>query len=567
MSTESTKQLWLFGERASMNNKIIYRILLLVFCLYGCGGDGSNNIVPDLKWNLGTGEGSAGSPSPANIKATSGHGSITIAWTSAVSKNWLYLAEVPEITSRNYVSLPGGKAFYAYNFSNDGSMTIHCLSSSKEYYFVMTSEYRHGNFLYYYDTISHDSNVVSATPLAKISAPLEPLTGLQAISGINKVELLFNQPALNEDRQVHQTYKVYLASEPWLNWHDGLENSTALPGKSASYQNPMKLSVTGLDKNVEYHFAISSFCGDESSLTEPVSGTITSEIQWQELAEVNVMEPGSSGQSILGKIYLVGVDKDTQTPILNIYNPENDSWTIGIAPIEWQINAASAVIDNNLYIAGGRTKEGVTNTLSVYETDGPSWTIMAPMPSPLSRATMVNLNDKLVVLGGYDELGNVNQNIDIYDPDTDTWERKSIMLNNSFYVKAQVVGEKLMVVSPDDLWSENFFLFDIETGEKTFLAAFPEAIKGFNTAIVANSFYVVPADKDDGLYIYSIDKNSWERQSNRKKSLASDPVLAVISNELYVAGRLVIEIKGQGGLISRALGNGTSLEKTTLVKK
>ena len=83
--------------------------------------------------------------------------------------------------------------------------------------------------------------------------------------------------------------------------------------------------------------------------------------------------------------------------------------------------AASGVIGNQLFVAGGRNDDADYNlsTLQIFDFTTRTWRLGAPMPAAKQEAIGVVVDGKLFVITGYDPT------ISVYDPASDTWSVES----------------------------------------------------------------------------------------------------------------------------------------------
>lgn len=84
---------------------------------------------------------------------------------------------------------------------------------------------------------------------------------------------------------------------------------------------------------------------------------------------------------------------------------------------------AAAVLNNNIYIAGGFTENGQnTNIVEVYDTTTDTWSTIAPMPERLDHAMAAAANGKLYIIGGWRVFGEqASDAVYEYDPQTERW--------------------------------------------------------------------------------------------------------------------------------------------------
>ena len=83
---------------------------------------------------------------------------------------------------------------------------------------------------------------------------------------------------------------------------------------------------------------------------------------------------------------------------------------------------AAAVYENQLYLIGGLTPQGISNSVLRFQPDSGTWQARAPMPDALGYIQAALLGEKLYVPGGCDAGGVPTRQLEIYDPRLDHWE-------------------------------------------------------------------------------------------------------------------------------------------------
>lgn len=139
-------------------------------------------------------------------------------------------------------------------------------------------------------------------------------------------------------------------------------------------------------------------------------------------------ERGASATAVLdGIIYVAGGLRNGAVPDFSSYDPATDGWE-GRAELPTQLDhLVAGAIDDRIYVAGGRNAriESHTNALHIYDPASDSWSLGAPMPTSRGGAAAAVANGRLFVCGGEGNTGHpsgVFDNVEAYDPETDTWE-------------------------------------------------------------------------------------------------------------------------------------------------
>lgn len=134
------------------------------------------------------------------------------------------------------------------------------------------------------------------------------------------------------------------------------------------------------------------------------------------------------------------------------YNPNNDSWASLPTPPSIHLSPVAGVISGKFYLAGG-TADGALNpnfALHVYDPGTNSWSTKAQLPAKHQNAAGGALLGKLYVAGGinFSVPGTIPVSaVRAYDPATNTWSSKALMLTPRHYAAGVNAGGKLWVIS------------------------------------------------------------------------------------------------------------------------
>lgn len=174
---------------------------------------------------------------------------------------------------------------------------------------------------------------------------------------------------------------------------------------------------------------------------------------------------GNAAGVIGGKLYVVGgcigfppTGPDCRigtTNLMEVYDPDFDTWkTLASMPTP-RNSVAAAVIDGKLHVVGGNVTCGVCTPLSTHEVYDPAtdtWLSsdfgdVAPMPVALNSPAAVAIGGKLYVVGGQNNLGNSTGILQVYDQATNTWDTSNApMPTNRDAPAVGVINGKLYAV-------------------------------------------------------------------------------------------------------------------------
>ena len=118
---------------------------------------------------------------------------------------------------------------------------------------------------------------------------------------------------------------------------------------------------------------------------------------------------------------------------------------------------ATAVVADKVYIIGGSLFDNHggpfgLSTVEIYDTQTNTWQRGADMPTPRTNAKAAVVNGTIYVFGGYHSKDRFLRNwkmadhVEAYDPRTDTWTQKKEMPISRFYFGLGVVAGKVYLI-------------------------------------------------------------------------------------------------------------------------
>ncbi len=169
-----------------------------------------------------------------------------------------------------------------------------------------------------------------------------------------------------------------------------------------------------------------------------------------------------------GKLYVMGGLAPGWTPqgMVYEYDPANDGWTKKRNMALLSHHVALAELDGKIYVLGGFTKpeKGPTAWVPIdnaweYDPRNDSWKALAPVPTKRGSAVAAVVGGKIYLIGGAGlhpgsketaahparphRALDVNE---VYDPKTNTWEKRSTMPTARNHAAVGVVNNKVYVI-------------------------------------------------------------------------------------------------------------------------
>lgn len=239
-------------------------------------------------------------------------------------------------------------------------------------------------------------------------APLIEANSEMAVAELDgKVYVLGGYPSTRVSVRTVQVYDP--ANDTW-------ELTTPLP---RPVNHPMAASVNG---KLYFIGGQVSSSGSGPFLNEvhefdPATAT------WTPRADMPTSRSGGVAAVIDDKIYVAG-GRPSRGHDFAVYDPGTDEWTtLPDLPTD-RNHTAGAAIDGKMYVVGGRFGAGfrsaMTNVLEVFDPVSNEWSTLAPMPTVRGGLNAVAANGCLHVFGGEGSSGMFAQH-EVYDPATDSW--------------------------------------------------------------------------------------------------------------------------------------------------
>ena len=222
---------------------------------------------------------------------------------------------------------------------------------------------------------------------------------------------------------------------------------------------------------------------------------------------------------------------------------------------------STAVVEGKIYVIGGTLLENESSgpfglsTVEVYNPHNNSWKKVADMPTPRSNAGAAVVDGKIYVVGGLAATDRRMENtkilkvVEVYDPQTDTWERKQDMSQPRLSFGIGVVGGKIYAMGGANFFENQWRLdhvevYDPDTDVWHNRPSLLTRRDGFETAVVEDSIYVIggrgwPSIAQNGPYLATIDVyesgNRWRRKADLP-SLRYGFSSVVVGDEIYLIG-------------------------------
>ena len=190
-------------------------------------------------------------------------------------------------------------------------------------------------------------------------------------------------------------------------------------------------------------------------------------LQWTRKADMPTARYYFSTCVVDGKIFVIGgqlrleMDEygDMATTMVEVYDPETDTWERKADMPTARSSAAVSVVDGKIYAVGGsavkkvQMPRGFTHkskelpTVEMYDPITDTWTQKADLPTPKKTMTCV-LDGKIYAIGGWltthERLR--LKTVEVYDPATDRWAKAQSMNSERCSAALSVVNGEIYAI-------------------------------------------------------------------------------------------------------------------------
>ncbi|HYF83779.1 MAG TPA: M6 family metalloprotease domain-containing protein [Clostridia bacterium] len=166
------------------------------------------------------------------------------------------------------------------------------------------------------------------------------------------------------------------------------------------------------------------------------------------------------------------------------------------------------------------------------------------MPTPRERLATVGLDGKIYAIGGFNENG-ASSKMEVYDPDTDTWDTLADMLGARADLGAAAVNGKIYAIG-GDIGADSVrtvYEYDPASDAWDTKANMLLGVRGFGIAVLEDKIYIVGGVDEDGLLsdqlqIYDPSADAWESRFCGESEFTPRAYLgaAAVNGMLYAIG-------------------------------
>ena len=265
------------------------------------------------------------------------------------------------------------------------------------------------------------------------------------------------------------------------------------------------------------------YTGEEPGFTDQFIAYDAANDSWRVLARLPEARHHLTISTVGGKIYGMGGFRGTDPrawvlqSTMFVYDPATDSWTRGIDMPRPRGEHVAPAVDGKIYAIGGRIPDASgrdgfahyvdTSLVEMFDPESGSWTRLADAPTARNSHAAAVIDGKIYVVGGrQNQTGGgfsaINlPTLEVYDPMTDTWEKKADMPEAQGGLAAAVLDGKLYSFGgeqwrPVQKLFATVWVYDPATDSWDSAVELPEGRHGLAAATIgAEIFAIGGADK------------------------------------------------------------------------
>ena len=254
------------------------------------------------------------------------------------------------------------------------------------------------------------------------------------------VEGLEEEPASEDESTAAQPRAVPAAPEPPLPWFKRVTLIAALllTAAGVAVTWPRSQPRAGNGRNLPFDQApeqpVAALMGDEDSA-------------WHERAQMPTRRAHLALATARGQLLAIGGrTPEGVTSAVEVYDPADDTWTLRSDKLTPVAYVSAAVIGTDVIVPGGCDAEGMPlQVVEVYDLLSDSWRPASSLPEPRCAYAMGSLNGRLYLFGGWDGDGYA-ATVYAYDPQADSWTQKARMdIGRGFAAAAPLAGRLYVV--------------------------------------------------------------------------------------------------------------------------
>ncbi len=252
---------------------------------------------------------------------------------------------------------------------------------------------------------------------------------------------------------------------------------------------------------------------------------------------------GSACAVINDTIYVIG-GRDSAGNRYNscyMYIPTQDTWILRASMPTARAHVVCGIVRGKIYVIGGWVGSAASAACEEYDPVANTWTIKTAMPTPRYTSGSATHNNLIYVIGGMNMSGQVFGSNEVYNPDSNTWATKSAMptariggatflVGNSIYVAGgSNLSNALTVHEAYDIGADQWQVKTSLQSRRYCIGACSYQAKGYAIGGYDYLNYVTTVE------VYDPALNSWSFETPMQNGRQSTAV-GLVQNRIYVIG-------------------------------
>lgn len=276
------------------------------------------------------------------------------------------------------------------------------------------------------------------------------------------------------------------------------------------------------------------------------SAPAQTQLTWTTRAPMPISRSWAPAVQYGGKIYVIGGCSSSQAQQfqnavsnLAVYDPNTDSWTeLSPMPVA-RVAPVAVALNGNIYVMGGFDPSyywSADPTVEIYNIATNSWSTGTSMPTGCSWASGVALNGKIYVLGGVGtDYFNLMQ---VFDQSTNSWSIGPPFVGGRYLCAATTYNGKIYLIGGDswetgsDTVYDDLQVYDPTTNSWTSKTHMPSPASGLSAVTVGTEIYVFG---DPLARKYDIASDTWQELTSNQNNAGAFTV-CVLGNSIYRFG-------------------------------
>ena len=301
-------------------------------------------------------------------------------------------------------------------------------------------------------------------------------------------------------------------------------------------------------------------------LAGDLQATPTVAPRWRELASMPTARHSFASAVYEDDIFAIGGEGlQGVIGVVERFDPPKNTWAVLTPKPAPVADVGAAVVGGLIYVPGGRTATGkITDILEVYDPRSDRWERRSSLPEALSAYSLVAYEGRIYVIGGWNGKEYLNS-VYAYDPSRDSWSSYSPMPTARGYAGVAEVGGKIYIMGGFDgaraLTVNEVYYPDRDdgSGRKSWEKATPLPIGCYavGTASLADSIYVAGGEGCEGnkpvFLMYAHIPDSWQALDNTFSQPFSHAGLVSLGSQVYIFGGRLEDLPSAQNLAYQAI--------------